>query len=79
MGTAPLRALGIFREKDRVELYLEYFDTLDFETDGYHAQQADIGVRWLPIKDWQLDFGCNFGLSADAPDYQYFSGLSTRF
>ena len=70
----------IFRTKDRfAELYLEYFDTKDFETDGYHAQQVDVGLRVMPVKDWQLDFGCNFGVSAEAPDYQWFSGLSTRF
>jgi hypothetical protein len=69
----------LFRKQDRVQLYLEYFDTLVTGGDGTLAQQVDVGVRWRPIENWQLDWGCNFGVSKDAPDYQSFAGLSTRF
>jgi hypothetical protein len=69
----------LFRKRDRVQLYLEYFDTLVTGRDGTLAQQVDVGVRWRPIENWQLDFGSNFGVSKDAPDYQSFAGLSTRF
>ncbi len=69
----------LFRKKDRVQLYLEYFDTLVTGPDGTLAQQVDVGVRWRPMENWQLDFGSNFGVSKDAPGYQSFAGISTRF
>ena len=69
----------IFRKEDRVEPYLEYYDTVVTGRHGTHSGQVDAGVRWQPIKNYQLDFGCNFGVTADAPDYQPFVGLSTRF
>ena len=69
----------IFRKEDRVEPYLEYYDTLTTGPGGTDSRQVDVGVRWEFKKNVQLDFGCNFGVSADAPDYQPFAGLSTRF
>ena len=67
----------LFRKQDRVQLYLEYYDTLIAgESD---SRQADIGVRWRPWENIQFDAGCNFGVSADAPDYQPFVGFVTRF
>ena len=69
----------IFRKQDRVQLYLEYFDTLVTGFDATLAQQVDVGVRWRPIENLQFDFGANFGVSKDAPDYQSFAGVSTRF
>ena len=69
----------LLRPKDRVQAYLEYFDTLVTGTGSTLAQQVDVGVRWRPIENLQFDTGCNFGVSRDAPDYQYFTGISTRF
>ena len=70
---------NIFRKQDHVEPYLEYYDTLATGPGSTDQRQVDVGVRWEFIKNVQLDFGCNFGVSADAPDYQPFLGLSTRF
>ena len=70
---------NIFREQDRVELYLEYFDTLVTGRNSTLSQQVDVGARWRPLENLQFDFGCNFGVSRDAPDYQPFAGISTRF
>ncbi len=70
---------NLFRKEDRVQLYLEYYDTLVAGPGSTDARQADIGVRWRPLKNWQFDAGCNFGVSADAPDYQPFVGIVTRF
>ena len=67
----------LFRKQDRVQLYLEYFDTL--VAGSTDSRQADIGVRWRPWENIQFDAGCNFGVSADAPDYQPFVGFVTRF
>ena len=70
---------NLFRKKDRVQLYLEYYDTLTTGPGATDARQADIGVRWRPWENVQFDAGCNFGVSADAPDYQPFVGFATRF
>ncbi len=70
---------NLFREKDRVQLYLEYYDTLVTGPGATDSRQADIGVRWRPWENIQFDAGCNFGVSADAPDYQPFIGFATRF
>ena len=67
----------LIRQQDRVQLYLEYYDTLI--TGESDSRQADIGVRWRPWENIQFDAGCNFGVSADAPDYQPFVGFVTRF
>ena len=61
----------------RVQAYLEYYDTL--VSGSSDARQADVGVRWRPWENIQLDAGCNFGVSADAPDYQPFAGVVARF
>ena len=70
---------NLFRKEDNVQLYLEYYDTLVAGPGSTDARQADIGVRWRPFKNLQFDAGCNFGVSADAPDYQPFVGVATRF
>ena len=69
----------LFRKQDRVQLYLEYYDTLVTGAQSSDARQADIGVRWRPLENLQFDAGCNFGVSADAPDFQPFVGVVTRF
>ena len=70
---------NLFRKQDRVQLYLEYYDTLVTGPGSTDARQADVGVRWRPLPNLQFDAGCNFGVSADAPDYQPFVGIATRF
>lgn len=70
---------SLFRKQDRVQLYVEYYDTLVTGPGSTDARQADIGVRWRPWENIQFDAGCNFGVSADASDYQPFVGFVTRF
>jgi len=41
--------------------------------------QFDVGLTYAINDDTQLDLGCNFGVTASAPDYQPFFGLSRRF
>ena len=62
-----------------VQAYLEYYDTLVTGPGSTDGRQVDFGVRWRPFKNLQFDAGCNFGVSADAPDYQPFVGVATRF
>ncbi len=70
---------ALFSKQDRVQLYLEYYDTLVTGPGSTDARQVDVGVRWRPWENLQFDAGCNFGVSADAPDYQPFVGVATRF
>ena len=70
---------NVFRKKDRVQLYLEYYDTLVTGPGATDARQVDVGVRWRPWENLQFDAGCNFGVSRDATDYQPFAGIVARF
>ena len=70
---------NLFRKRDRVQLYVEYYDTLVTGPGSTDSRQADIGVRWRLFENLQFDAGCNFGVSADAPDYQPFTGVVVRF
>lgn len=69
----------LFRKQDRVQAYLEYYDTLVTGPGSTDARQVDVGVRWRPLENLQFDAGCNFGVSVDAPNYQPFVGIATRF
>jgi hypothetical protein len=47
---------------------------------GFRWQaQADVGFTYGLTENVQFDFGCNFGLTKSAPDFQPFAGLSIRF
>jgi len=41
--------------------------------------QADVGFTYAVNDNTQLDFGCNFGATKSAPDFNPFIGLSWRF
>jgi hypothetical protein len=59
--------------------YLE-FVAVTGDAPGFKWQgQFDVGLTYALNEDTQLDLGCNFGLTASAPDYQPFVGLSRRF
>ena len=59
--------------------YLELF-TVTGSAPGFKWQgQLDVGLTYALADDIQLDVGCNFGLTASAPDYQPFAGVSRRF
>lgn len=59
--------------------YLE-FVAVTGDAPGFKWQgQFDAGLTYALNEDTQLDLGCNFGLTASAPDYQPFVGLSRRF
>lgn len=47
---------------------------------GFRWQgQLDAGLTYAVNANTQLDFGCNFGITRSAPDYQPFIGISRRF
>jgi len=64
---------------DRLGGYLE-FVAVAGDAPGFKWQgQFDVGLTYAINDDTQLDLGCNFGVTASAPDYQPFFGLSRRF
>jgi hypothetical protein len=59
--------------------YIEFF-TVTSNASGYKWQgQLDVGLTYALGTNCQLDFGCNFGITQSAPDYQPFLGISRRF
>ena len=59
--------------------YIELF-TVTSGAAGFKWQgQLDLGFTYAVSANTQLDFGCNFGVTKSAPDYQPFVGISRRF
>jgi len=64
---------------DKVGCYVEFF-TVTGSAPGFKWQgQIDVGLTYALSDNVQLDFGCNFGVTRSAPDYQPFIGYSRRF
>jgi hypothetical protein len=64
---------------ERLGVYLELVAVAS-DAPGYRPQwQFDLGFTVAFGPDAQLDFGCNFGITDSAPDYQPFLGYSRRF
>ena len=59
--------------------YLEFFSVVG-NAPGFDWQgQIDVGFTCAVTEDVQFDFGCNFGITESAPDFQPFAGFSLRF
>lgn len=64
---------------DRLGGYIE-FVAVTGSAPGFKWQgQFDAGLTYALTDNTQLDLGCNFGVTASAPDYQPFVGFSRRF
>ena len=59
--------------------YLEFFSGHSYEDGADWMAQASLGFTYALGDDVQLDAGCNFGVTRDAPDAQPFAGLSLRY
>ena len=59
--------------------YVEFFSVVGTEADSEWQGQADVGFTYALNDNTQLDFGCNFGVTKSAPDFNPFVGLSLRF
>lgn len=59
--------------------YLEFAALVTPESGGKWQGQVDVGFTYGLNKNTQFDFGCNFGVTETAPDYNPFIGLSLRF
>ena len=59
--------------------YLEFFSVVG-NAPGFDWQgQVDAGLTCTVTNNMQFDFGCNFGVTESAPDFQPFAGFSIRF
>lgn len=63
----------------KVQGYVEFFSTVNAGPGSQFAGQFDTGLVWTPVENLQIDFGCNFGVTRAAPDYQPFAGFAVRF
>lgn len=59
--------------------YLEFF-TVTGNAPGFDwIGQVDLGFTYALNENAMLDFGCNFGVTEAAPDYNPFAGFSIRY
>lgn len=64
---------------ERLGMYVELFSVTG-SAPGFRRQgQAGVGWTHALGDDAQLDFGCNFGVTSAAPDFNPFVGLSVRY
>jgi hypothetical protein len=58
--------------------YIEFAALITSKRGADWQGQVDVGFTYGLDEDTQLDFGCNFGLTKSAPDFNPFIGLSWR-
>jgi len=58
--------------------YLEFAALVTPESGGRWRGQVDLGFTYGVNENTQLDFGCNFGVTDSAPDFNPFIGFSWR-
>jgi len=59
--------------------YVEFAALFTPESDAQWQGQLDVGFTYGLDENTQFDFGCNFGVTSVAPDYNPFIGLTLRF
>jgi len=59
--------------------YMEFFSVVSSASNSDWQGQADVGFTYAINNNTVFDFGCNFGVTESAPDYNPFAGLSWRF
>lgn len=59
--------------------FVEFASEVSSESPSPAACQVDAGILWQIGDHLQLDAGCYFGVTRNAPDYLPFAGLSMRF
>ena len=59
--------------------YVEFFSVVGSAGNADWQEQADVGFTYAVNDHTQLDFGCKFGITKSAPDFQPFLGLTWRY
>jgi hypothetical protein len=64
---------------ERLGGYIEFVSVHSYENGTDWMAQIDLGFTYAINPDVQLDGGCNFGATREAPDVQPFLGLTLRY
>ena len=59
--------------------YVEFAALITPESGADWQGQVDVGFTYGLDENTQLDFGCNFGVTKSAPDFNPFAGITLRF
>jgi hypothetical protein len=59
--------------------YVEFAALFTPESDAQWQGQLGVGLTYGLDEDTQFDFGCNFGVTKSAPDFNPFVGITRRF
>jgi hypothetical protein len=59
--------------------YIEFYAAVSSDTKSDWEGTVDVGFTYAFTPDIQLDWGCNFGVTRAAADYNPFLGLSYRY
>ena len=59
--------------------YGEWYSRVNQGPDSVVDGEVDTGLLYYIGKDAEVDFGCNFGVTRAAPDYEPFVGMTVRF
>ncbi|MGI9088079.1 MAG: transporter [Chthoniobacterales bacterium] len=63
----------------KLSAYGEFYSVVTRGDGGGHAAYFDAGLVYQIRPNAEIDFGCNFGLTKSAPDFQPFTGFAFRF
>jgi hypothetical protein len=71
--------LGV-KLSNSVSSTIEFQAMRDEDPSGWTTQcLASLALAWMPKDDLQIDFGAAAGLDRDAPDAEFYAGISRRF
>lgn len=71
--------LGYTFLNKKLTFYGEWYSRVNVGSDSEVDGEVDTGLLYYIGKNAEVDFGCNFGVTRAAPDYEPFAGLSVRF
>ena len=63
----------------KLTYYVEWYSRVNRGPDSAVDGEVDTGLIYYVGKNAEVDFGCNFGVTRAAPDYQPFVGLTVRY
>ena len=71
--------LGYTFLNKKLTFYGEWYSRVNQGPDSVVVGEVDTGLLYYIGKNAEVDFGCNFGVTRAAPDYEPFTGLTVRF
>ncbi len=64
---------------DPLTIYGEFYSMVTGGSDSTLAAYIDTGLEYQILPNAEVDFGCNFGVTQAANDYEPFTGFSFRY